>query len=316
MTESDLAEIEAELEITLPKAYRELMRARGEALRACGAFDDDFSSFFLDPREIALVNQGERQEDSGTAEAFPAWWKTFFLAGTNGAGDYYGLRLDNTPGVWMIGSDCGDRPTRVADSLAAFVDERMQEHHEDEERAARRHAIYQEEMAEEQRAMGERGDPKARQWLTAMSPSPMFEWLDQVDCQASARKLRLFGLACCRRIATLTKDEDCVRGIQLAEQMTNGTAPLPEVARLRDHLRSKYLAIVAREQQSAAGLWCVGAVQNLLQDDSDYLQGAGDADLLRVWNCAQSAVGDFSESTVQADLLREVLGNPFLPVLF
>src|SRR5262249_19761407 len=53
--------------------------------------------------------------------------------------------------------------------------------------------------------------------------------------------------------------------------------------------------------------------------DDDYLNEApiyaGDADLLRVWYSALSAVSwDEPEGQAQADLLREVLGNPFNPV--
>jgi hypothetical protein len=55
------------------------------------------------------------------------------------------------------------------------------------------------------------------------------------------------------------------------------------------------------------------------EEADDYLKEAtiyaGDADLLRVWCSALSAVSwDESEGQAQADLLREVLGNPFNPV--
>ena len=113
MTEKDLSQIESKLKITLPQAYRDLMLGRASELKDAGCFNDDLSTFYLDPEKIISVNKLNRPKDSGTGYAFPKWWQTCFLVGTNGGGDYYCLRLDNKPGVWMIGSDCGGKPTRV-----------------------------------------------------------------------------------------------------------------------------------------------------------------------------------------------------------
>jgi hypothetical protein len=43
------------------------------------------------------------------------------MVGTNGAGDFYCLRLGGKRGVWMIGSDCGDEPTRTHRTLRELV---------------------------------------------------------------------------------------------------------------------------------------------------------------------------------------------------
>src|SRR5262249_2203051 len=137
MTEKDLAQIEAKLQITLPKEYREMILSRSAELKALGCFDDDLSTFYLDPKAVISTNKLERPKDAGTAYAFPKWWETFFLVGTNGAGDYYCLRLDNKPGVWMIGSDCGDKPTRLYPSLKAYIDKMVKEHQAEQEAAAR-----------------------------------------------------------------------------------------------------------------------------------------------------------------------------------
>ena len=51
-----------------------------------------------------------------------------FLIGTNGGGDYYSLRLDDAEGVWLIGSDCGETPTRVAETLQQYVELTIAEH--------------------------------------------------------------------------------------------------------------------------------------------------------------------------------------------
>src|SRR5260370_15830222 len=217
----------------------------------------------------------------------------------------------------MIGSDCGDEPTRIAESLKSFVDKLMKEHKEQQEQAAKRQEAIQEEETEELQAAAAAADLKTKQWLAASSPYLMFQYLDNLGRKVSPRKLRLFGIACCRRLENLTADDECARAVLLAEQMVNGAASPEEVARLRARLKSKYLAIVAGEEGSQAGLWGVGAAKNLLQDDTAYIRdapiSAGDADLLGVWNSANSAASG-AEGQAQADLLREVLGNPFHPV--
>ena len=73
----------------------------------------------------------ERQSGAGTEYAFPNWSKTFFLIGTNGAGDYYCLRLQGDRKVWMIGSDCGDEPSEMYGSLAGFIEEEVRQHAEE-----------------------------------------------------------------------------------------------------------------------------------------------------------------------------------------
>src|SRR5262245_40680958 len=89
MTEEQLAEIETALRVTLPEEYRRLMRSRAEVLQTAGCFDGDLSPFFVRLETVIDHNTSERETDAGTAEAFPNWWQTFFLVGTNGAGDYY-----------------------------------------------------------------------------------------------------------------------------------------------------------------------------------------------------------------------------------
>jgi hypothetical protein len=60
MTEKDLSQIETELKITLPKAYRELMLERAGELKEAGCFNDDLSTFYLDPQAIISDNRLEQ----------------------------------------------------------------------------------------------------------------------------------------------------------------------------------------------------------------------------------------------------------------
>ena len=48
------------------------------------------------------------------------------MVGTNGAGDYYCLRLDEKSGIWKIGSDCGDEPTCTHQTLQDLVAQQLE----------------------------------------------------------------------------------------------------------------------------------------------------------------------------------------------
>lgn len=121
MTEADLARIEGGLGIKLPPEYRELMLSRAPELSKVGLGD----IIYLDADDIIVTNLVERKHHMGTAYAFPNWWKKFILIGTDGGGNYYSLRLDDNRKVWMIGSDCGDKPTAKHASLSAFVEKEL-----------------------------------------------------------------------------------------------------------------------------------------------------------------------------------------------
>src|SRR5258708_7160101 len=79
---------------------------------------DENQSLYLDTAEVIKTNLWEREKgELGADYVFPGWWKTFFLIGTNGAGDYYCLRLKGDRKVWMIGTDCGENPSKMYDSF-------------------------------------------------------------------------------------------------------------------------------------------------------------------------------------------------------
>jgi hypothetical protein len=135
MTQADIDRIGTLLGITVPGEYRDLQMTRAAELKGLthelggvtyGYFDD---TLYLDADTVIETNRIERKPDSGTGYAFPDWWRTFFLLGSNGAGDYYCLRLDGQPGVWMIGSDC-EEAEQVNASLAEFVEEQLKEYRE------------------------------------------------------------------------------------------------------------------------------------------------------------------------------------------
>lgn len=168
------------------------------------------------------------------------------------------------------------------------------------------------------------------EWMQAEAPNLMLEHLDQT---ISPRKLRLFGVACCRRIWDLITEDKCRRAVVLAERLADGRGSWDEATHLKDDLKNLYLLLneqmCSEDKKAQVKLWCIGATQNTLQHDEAYLNSLpiapGEPDLIRVFQCASSAIAYqhvehvsdplpavyFFETRAQANLLREVLGNPF-----
>ncbi len=76
-------------------------------------------------------------------------------------------------------------------------------------------------------------------------PQGLLEFLSS-DGRASARKLRLFAVACCRRVEHLLRDERLYWAIEVAERLADGVAGEEERAAASeaaydDHLRGETL---------------------------------------------------------------------------
>lgn len=328
MDEKDLSKIAKKLKITIPDAYRDLMQNRND-LREMGCFDGEYSNLFLDPQNIINSNLWEREKDA-VEYAFPGWWKKFFMVGTNGGGDYYCLRLDNTPGVWMIGSDCGDKPTLTNDTFREYIDQLIAEHEEEQQwlaEVAQRQLPYQEEMAAHLDAINrDEGSKNAKEWLEKDSGYGLLRMLDRLRHKVSPRKMRLYGIACCRLIRDLEKDTGFAAAIGVAMRMTAEQVPEPEIAEMRARLREKmerleqnYSSMEPSEYRS--GRWRTRAVLHLFQYDNDYLNDVDpdlNSSLVEVCNALGYVLHEEPyDSGEQGEyLLREVIGNPFHPVLF
>jgi hypothetical protein len=328
MTEDSLLFIESCLGIRLPASYRALQNAYTDRLQRLAWSDEAINPLYLTAEHVIAPNLEERQPEMGTACAFPNWWESFFLIGTNGGGDYYSLRLDNTEGVWLIGSDCGETPTRVADTLQQYVDHTITEHQAEQAREAerlRQRLPFQAEIdAHLALIASDGGSSSAVEWMTCDAIWPMFEWLKGRQPKVSPRKLRLYGLAICRLIPDLEDDPDCAVGIALAKAMTVDTAAEPHISNMRSRLRGKIEDLRSNYQSLDPDayrniLWRTNAVYDLFQDDDGYVSDApiyaNDPDLTMVYNAAGYVIAGYPYGIEQApDLLREVLGNPFHPV--
>lgn len=135
------------------------------------------------------------------------------------------------------------------------------------------------------------------EWLTCTDPGPMLEYLKG---RASERKLRLFGVACCRLVWHLL-DEIGKKAVECAERMADGQTTADE-----------------HEQMENLSWW--GADGLNYEDDPIWLAGWAAHGTLtespaKAGLLTARAVPAEGHQLSQARLLRDIIGNPFRPVI-
>jgi hypothetical protein len=122
------------------------------------------------------------------------------------------------------------------------------------------------------------------EWLACTDPQTMLKYLQGM---ASARKLRLFAVACCRDVWNLL--DDLGRGaVEMAELFADGFTGTEEMRAAR----------LACKAAGGRAVWYAAASDPLIAARNTVLS-------------IQSVVG--GKAVVQANLLRDILGNPFRP---
>ena len=133
------------------------------------------------------------------------------------------------------------------------------------------------------------------EWLTGTEPDPMLAFLWR---KASDRKLRLFACGCCRELWESLEDERSRNAVATAEHYADGIAT--------DGTRrgARHAAQVARSEASRAARQIARAAYEATHHDA--------------WEAAHYAhvYCHTLGLAYQADLLRDIFGNPFGPVAF
>jgi hypothetical protein len=174
------------------------------------------------------------------------------------------------------------------------------------------------------------------EWLACSDPETLLDFLQETG-QASDRKLRLFAVACCRRIWHLLTDERSQHALQLAEAFADESVNRPDLQ--LPHVEAGLAAEAAHWQnrpgpiQTAAEAVVPVVTESLGRKTLDYIVGSvaeavGDEATDDAWDQtwgAERGSGEDSwfieqaiyhkaeseERAAQAALLRDIFGNPF-----
>jgi hypothetical protein len=157
-----------------------------------------------------------------------------------------------------------------------------------------------------------------QEWLCSGDPEPMLEFL---GARATARKLTLFAIACCREVFFLTKDHRVKHAALLGEYVADAQGPLEELNQLLlnlqaagDHLGA-WTVVVPMWARSRNSLLHVGlfnlasAVASHTVPEVATTEESWDMPWDPAWRGAY-----LREKAKQARLLREVIASPFLPM--
>jgi hypothetical protein len=167
------------------------------------------------------------------------------------------------------------------------------------------------------------------EWLTTDDPRRMLRYLEHGSFE---RRLRLFAVACVRRIWHLIDDERLVGMLELAERHADGDVPARQMlaaqkrgnvvwqeafARLEEAHPEEVTHRVEKQPSPEAGRACAieAALSAAMESprmatSAYYLAQAAAAGLWR------GTRGCPVEAAAQADLLRDIFGNPYRPVGF
>ena len=161
------------------------------------------------------------------------------------------------------------------------------------------------------------------EWLACANPEPMLQFLGD---RASERKLRLFTVACCRRIWPLITEAQCRAAVEVAEQFADGlvTSEVREAAHLAaERVRQQVEATEAPLFSGVAYATAYAACYTVHAKGTAWLAcrtavsaacAAGHALSSQGATEGEVAAAFDAEGAAQAAFVRDIFGNPFSPV--
>jgi hypothetical protein len=144
-------------------------------------------------------------------------------------------------------------------------------------------------------------------WLTYEQPQPM---LRHVRERVTARKLRLFAVACCRRIWPMLTDERSRHAVEVAEHVADGQVRRKEQAAAALAARAAGALTNPPAALAAASAVCYASPKSfcwIVAESTANAAATAAAVLGGSW---------YSEQAAQAALVREICGNPFRRIAF
>jgi hypothetical protein len=144
-------------------------------------------------------------------------------------------------------------------------------------------------------------------WATCADPQKMLAFLR--DRGPSERKLRLFAVACCRRVEHLLSSRHCRKALTTAERYADGEVSGEKLGfAWADARRASQSAFRAAESSSTgSAMW---AVSEACQVESGRLLVAADV-AARYAAYANDLPQRATAQSEQADLLRDIFGHVF-----
>jgi len=165
-----------------------------------------------------------------------------------------------------------------------------------------------------------------REWLTGADINEMVSHLETQfrmhRTKKGQRRLRLFTCACCRLVFDIMTDERARQAVFLSERYADGEVSKAEMKEAHLRQAKKFGRVLNISHRQTAADWAHAATISLL-----YPSGSGGAVFATQYaRMAAECLGrggpsylpDFGPGTAsakrQANLLRDVFGNPFHPV--
>jgi hypothetical protein len=148
------------------------------------------------------------------------------------------------------------------------------------------------------------------EWLAANYAGPMLSHLRGI---ASERKLRLFAVACCRRVGHLLTDERSRQAVEIAEQYAEGLVDRHRLVQARDEAREAKRQFRVPAQPAASR--AANAAQDATRDTGRSAASNCLHESSRAVSIQDTNNCDPAELQEQASILRCIFGNPPHPIV-
>lgn len=161
-----------------------------------------------------------------------------------------------------------------------------------------------------------------QEWLECAEPEKMLAY---IGAKASDRKLRLFAVACCRRIWHLITAEQARRAVALSEQYADQEVSLYELSLAASNAMLHVDKCYRADRPDGGAYAAYSTASPYERDDLGNFGDTAccgafntDAGVYASRNAVQADSGNVygADRSAQADLLREIIGNPFQQMLF